>query len=143
MPRSQPRASGLCRLLSAPAGSRTFPTLICLSFSACLNPYPGYLCGAFIRFFPQSIGLPSVSRWSTFKLPILQFLYGTFSRLQLFDNLQTRRFARPSDCSYTAYKMLSSRGFYFSAYLGSLPSQAGDILTARFGQLTVKGLSPF
>ncbi len=41
-----------------------------------------------------------------------------------------------------------SRGFYFRAYLGSLPPQATDIrvypdiLTVRFGQLTVEGLSP-
>ena len=35
-----------------------------------------------------------------------------------------------------------SRGFYFRAYLSSLPPQAADILTVRFGQLTVEGLSP-
>ena len=35
-----------------------------------------------------------------------------------------------------------SRDFYFRAYLSSLPPQAADILTVRFGQLTVEGLSP-
>ena len=37
---------------------------------------------------------------------------------------------------------LGSRGFYFRAYLSSLPPRAADILTVRFGQLTVEGLSP-
>jgi hypothetical protein len=35
-----------------------------------------------------------------------------------------------------------SRGFYFHAYLGLLPPRAVDMLTVRFGQLTVRGLSP-
>ena len=35
-----------------------------------------------------------------------------------------------------------SRGFYFRAYLSSLPPRAADMLTVRFGQLTVEGLSP-
>ena len=37
---------------------------------------------------------------------------------------------------------LGSRDFYFRAYLGSLPPRAADMLTVRFGQLTVEGLSP-
>ena len=32
---------------------------LCESFSTCLDPYPGCLCGAFTRFFPQNFGLPS------------------------------------------------------------------------------------
>jgi hypothetical protein len=61
-----PRASvvsstpGLCRLLSVPAGRRTFPTLCCASFPACLDPYPGGSCGARTRFFPHDSGLPPV-----------------------------------------------------------------------------------
>jgi hypothetical protein len=31
---------------------------LCESFSTCLDPYPGCLCGAFTRFFPQNFGLP-------------------------------------------------------------------------------------
>lgn len=37
---------------------------------------------------------------------------------------------------------LGSRDFYFRAYLSSLPPRAADMLTVRFGQLTVEGLSP-
>jgi len=31
---------------------------LCESFYWCQNPYPGCLCGALNRFFPQSFGLP-------------------------------------------------------------------------------------
>ena len=31
---------------------------LCETFSACLDPCPGCLCGAFTRFFPQNYGLP-------------------------------------------------------------------------------------
>jgi hypothetical protein len=34
------RAQGLCRLLSAPAGSWPFPTLVLQSVLRCLDPYP-------------------------------------------------------------------------------------------------------
>jgi hypothetical protein len=55
-----PSTPGLCRLLSAPAGRRTFPTFLCTSFPACLDPYPGGSCGASTRFFPHDSGLPPV-----------------------------------------------------------------------------------
>lgn len=32
---------------------------LCESFSTCLDPYPGCLCGVLTRFFPQSFGLPA------------------------------------------------------------------------------------
>ncbi|SRR5713226_1889383 len=35
-----------------------------------------------------------------------------------------------------------SRDFYVRASHGSLPPHASDMLTVRFGQLTVRGLSP-
>jgi hypothetical protein len=61
-----PRASvvsstpGLGRLLSAPAGRRTFPTLLCASVPACLDPYPGSSWSASTRFFLHDSGLPRV-----------------------------------------------------------------------------------
>jgi hypothetical protein len=55
-----PSTPGLCRLRSAPAGRRTFPTLLCTSVPACLDPYPGGSCGALTRFFPHDSGLPPV-----------------------------------------------------------------------------------
>jgi len=65
---------------------------------------------------------------------------GLFSRLQSFTNVQARRFARHPDCSYRSAYTLGSRGFYIRAYHGSLPPRAPDMLTVRFGQLTVRGL---
>ena len=58
--RSHPWSTGLCRWLSAPAGRRTFPTLLCTSVPACLDPSPGSSCGARTRFFPHDSGLPPV-----------------------------------------------------------------------------------
>jgi hypothetical protein len=37
---------------------------------------------------------------------------------------------------------LSSRDFYIRTPHGLLPPRAPDMLTARFGQLTVRGLAP-
>jgi hypothetical protein len=66
-PRLYPRTVGLCRLLSAPAGRRTFPTLFCASFSACLDPYPGGSWSASTRFFLHDIGLPRVRTGSALR----------------------------------------------------------------------------
>jgi len=72
-----------------------------------------------------------------------QFLCGRLTRLQLFVYLQARRFARHPDCSHPCISSTQGgRGFYVPAYLGLLPRRAGDMLTVRFGQLTVEGLSP-
>jgi hypothetical protein len=67
---------------------------------------------------------------------------GLFSRLQSFSYVQARRFARHPDRSYRSAKAPGSRGFYVHAYLDLLPPRAVDMLTVRFGQLTVRGLSP-
>jgi hypothetical protein len=67
---------------------------------------------------------------------------GLFSRLQSFSYVQARRFVRHPDRSYRGAKAPDSRGFYVHAYLGLLPPRAVDMLTVRFGQLTVRGLSP-
>jgi hypothetical protein len=67
LPMVSPGSTGLCRLLSAPAGRRTFPTLLCVSFPACLAPYPGSSCGASTRYFPHDIGLPLVRNGSALR----------------------------------------------------------------------------
>jgi hypothetical protein len=58
--RIPPWSTGLCRLLSAPAGRRTFPTLLCTSFPTCLDLYPGSSWSASTRFFLHDFGLPRV-----------------------------------------------------------------------------------
>ncbi len=119
------------------------PSRLCGSFPTCLDPYPGGSCSAHTRFFPQDIGLPDVrTRSSASQYPYSNFRMGLYSRLQSFTHVQARRFARHPDCSYRSAYPLRSRGFYVRAYHGSLPPRAPDMLTVRFGQLTVRGLPP-
>jgi len=47
------RPSGLCRLLSAPAGHQSFPTLSLHSFPGCLAPYPGGFPRCSCSFLPS------------------------------------------------------------------------------------------
>ncbi len=136
----QSSTSGHPPLPGFPGATRRY---LCESFSACLDPYPGCSCGALTRFFPHDIGLPDVrTRSSASQYPYSDFRMGLFSRLQSFTDVQARRFARHPDCSYRSAYTLGSRGFYVRAYHGSLPPRAPDMLTVRFGQLTVRGLSP-
>jgi len=132
---SPPNAS-VCRLVQSVFAGCYQPLLgkgpsrryLCGSFSTCLDPYPGCSCGALPRFFTQDFGLPRVKSGSAHtRYPC----YGNFSRgkisgLQSFAYVQARRVARRSNCSYPLW---GSRGFYFRAYLESLPSQVPDILT--------------
>jgi hypothetical protein len=100
-PRLYPRTVGLCRLLSAPAGRRTFPTLFCASFSACLDPYPGGSWSASTRFFLHDIGLPRVRTGSALRnTRTATSIRHLFSRLQSFTHVQARRFARHPGCSH-------------------------------------------
>jgi hypothetical protein len=55
-----PRTQGLCRLLSAPAGSRTFPALSLQIFPHVLGPLPRLLLWCTCPFFPQDNGLPDI-----------------------------------------------------------------------------------
>ena len=73
------------------------------SFSTCKDPYPSSSCGAYTRFFPQDVGLPgNISRSALVRLTMHQQLQHRrfFTRLQSFDYLQARRFARHPDCSH-------------------------------------------
>ena len=66
------------------------------------------------------------------------------SGLQSFSYVQASRFARHPGCTdrRTPFGPLGSRGFYFHAYLGSLPPRVVDMLAVRIEQLTAWGLSP-
>ena len=52
MPRIQSRTQGLCRLLSAPAGNSTFPTLSLRIFPHVLGPLPRLLLWCSYPFLP-------------------------------------------------------------------------------------------
>ncbi len=115
------------------------------SFSTCLDPYPGCSCGAFTRFFPQDFGLPSRLIRSALSLihTIATSAWGNFrscSHSLMFkpaDLLATQIAPTAANISW-----LSSHGFYIRTSHGSLPPRAPDMLTVRFGQLTVRGLAP-
>ena len=100
--RPWPCSAGLCRLLPAPAGSRTFPALSLRIFLCVLGPLPRLLLWCLCPFLPTgqrpSRRYDPVGAWrppydSNFRMVL-------FSRPQLFDNLQARRFARPPCCPY-------------------------------------------
>ena len=142
-PRFHPCTAGLCRLLSAPAGMRTFPTLALRIFPHVPGPLPRRLLWCTHPFLPTR-QRPS-RRWDPVgaeQHPYSDFSRDSISGLQSFTNVQARRFARHPGRSYRSAYAPGSRGFYIRASHGSLPPRAPDMLTVRFGQLTVRGLSP-
>ena len=99
--RTSPWSAGLCRLLSAPAGSRTFPALSLRIFLCVLEPLPRLLPWCTCPFLPT--GLRPCRRsdpLGAWQHPHSNFSVAPISRLQLFDHLPARRFARPPCCSY-------------------------------------------
>ncbi len=61
VPRCYPCTLGLRRLLPAPAGRRTFPTLFCESFLTCLDPYPGGPQGALLVSSLRASAFPDLA----------------------------------------------------------------------------------
>lgn len=90
-----PSVPGLCRLRSAPAGKRTFPTLLCPSVPACLDPYPGSSRGASTRFFPRDSGLPPVRTGSA----LSNTPYSDCSTARFFEAAVLHACSGPQVCS--------------------------------------------
>jgi len=137
--RFYPRSQSLCRLLPAPARSRTFPTLSLRIFPRVPDPYPGGPQGAFTRFFPQGIGLPrscsgsALNKYPGQPLPSRGSSRGCshfvlFRPASLFAT-QVAPTAAPS-------RARGSHGFYVRAPHGSLPPRGPDMLGVRIEQLT-------
>ena len=184
MPRIQSRTQGLCRLLSAPAGNSTFPTLSLRIFPHVLGPLPRLLLwctypllptrhrpsqrydpvGA-VAFATMAFTRTAISVRHSFRGCSHSLMFRPVSLLAtpiaptagsrhsgfLQSSLRVRcvshrfRFGPQSDSHSTLHDSSNppgSRGFYFRAYLSLLPPRAADILTVRFGQLTVEGLAP-
>lgn len=103
---------------------------LCESFSGCLDPYPGGSSGAFTRFFPENIGLYQPGSGSA-----LNNTRTATSVRKGFRGCSHSLMFRPPDLLATPVApttailcSLGSRGFYFPAYLSSLPPRAGDML---------------
>ena len=96
-----PSTPGLCRLLSAPAGRRTFPTLSLRIFPCVLGPLPRRLVWCTYPFLPtRQRPSPRSDRVGAPPCPYSDFSTARFSRLQSFTHVQARRFAHHPGRSY-------------------------------------------
>lgn len=96
-----PLTPGLCRLLSAPAGRRTFPTLSLHICPCVLGPLPRRLLRCTCPFLPsRQRPSPRSDRVGAPQCPCSDFSMAPFSRLQSFPHVQARRFAHHPGRSY-------------------------------------------
>jgi len=101
LPTDSPWTTGLCRLLSAPAGPRTFPTLSLRILPCVLGPLPRQLVWCMYPFLPtRHRPSPRSDRVGAQQSPYSDFSTAPFSRLQSFRHVQAHRFARHPDRSY-------------------------------------------
>lgn len=100
-PRIPPCARGLCRLLSAPAGRRPFPTLSLRPLRRCPDPYPATLPGCACPFLRQRHrSHPTGNGFDAWISPRTATSAGSrISRLQSFVYLRAPALARPPGCS--------------------------------------------
>jgi hypothetical protein len=94
MPRWYPRSPGLCRVRSAPAGRRTFPTLSLRICPYVLGPLPRWLVRCSYPFLPsRQRPSPRSDRVGAPPCPCSDFSTAPFSGLQSFAHVQARRCA--------------------------------------------------
>ena len=96
-----PSTPGLCRLLSAPAGRRTFPALSLRICPYVLGPLPRWLVRCVYPFLPsRQRPSPRSDRVGAPQCPCSDFSTAPFSRLQSFTYVQARRYAHHPGRSY-------------------------------------------
>src|SRR6266853_6697376 len=96
-----PSTPGLCRLLSAPAGRRTFPTFSLRIRPCVLGPLPRLLVECIYPFLPpRHRPSPRSDQVGAQQRPYSDFSTAPFSRLQSFLHVQAHRCARHPDRSY-------------------------------------------
>ena len=138
-----PISTGLRRLLRAPAGRWSFPTLSLRSLYRRLDPYPATTQRCFfVRFFPLDIGLPLGSRGSAREIfPQRSFMWARISRLQSFVYLQAPILAWPTDCSDLQGSSPSRPpGRIHRAVLAPLPITSSGITTCPNRTIDTTGL---
>ena len=124
--------SSLCRLLPAPAGSGTFPTLSLRVFPWMLGPVSRRLRKCMCSFLP-SAHRPSPTGTkvgSTANIHTATSVWPSVSGRQSFLYVQASKFACHPGRSYLnrLLTLLGSRDVYFRAERMSLPSYASDML---------------
>jgi hypothetical protein len=100
-PSPSARKHSLRRLLRAPAGTRSFPTLSLRIFPCVLGPLPRRLVWCTYSFLPtRQRPSPREDRVGAPQYPYSDFSTAPISRLQSFADVQARRFARHPGRSY-------------------------------------------
>ena len=140
VPRWSPCTPGLCRLLSAPAGRRTFPTFSLRLCPYVLGPLPRWLLRCIYPFLPpRRRPSPHSDRVGAPQCSVQRLQYGAF-----FEAAVIRSCSGPQVCSPPRSLLPlrtmphGSRGFSVRASRGSLPPHAPDMLAVRIGQLTAE-----
>ena len=143
-PTDSPWTTGLCRLLSAPAGQRTFPTLSLRIFPYVLGPLPPAA-----RVVRLPVSSHTTTAFPSFGPGRRSTMCRTATSLRrAFRGCSHSRMFRPIGLLATQIAPTDtavpygSRDFYVRASRGLLPSHAPVMLTVRVGQLTVWGLTP-
>src|SRR5262249_12292764 len=144
LPPDDPCTTGLCRLLSAPAGRRTFPTFSLRIFPSVLGPLPRRLVWCLSPFLPtRQRPSPRSDRggaplWAVQRLPYGALVRGCSHALMFRPSGLLATQIAPTDPAVP----YGSRACYVRASRGLLPAHAPDMLTVRSGQWTVGGLAP-
>ena len=131
----RPRSRCLCRLLSAPAANRTFPTLSLRIFPQVPDPMPRQVSrSAFACFFLRASASP---RSRVGRLPA-SYPRTRLSTDRLFEAADIPLCSSPRVCSPPrsfpplCIQPQGGRDFYIRAERASLPQHAPDMLTVRF-----------
>jgi len=139
-----PATPGLCRLRSAPAGRRTFPTFS-LRISPCvLGPLPRRLVRCACPFLPsRQRPSPRADRVGAPPCPVQRLQYGALVEAAVIHSGSGPQVCSPPRSLLPLRPPPSgSRDFSIRASHGLLPPRAPDMLTVCIGQLTVWGLPP-
>ena len=144
--RLAPYTTGLCRLLSVPAGRWPFPTLELRVFPWMLGPVPRRSCEMhmLVSSLTTSAFPEKRERVGDHKNPLSDFRAGAFFAAVVIPNVLASKFACHPGRSYRCSQsdLQGSRGVYVRAEHMSLPSCASDMLAVRFRAIDGRGLSP-
>ena len=126
-----PSTPGLCRLLSAPAGRRTFPTLSLRIFPCVLGPLPRRLVRCACPFLPsRQRPSPRADRVGAPPCPVQRLQYGALVEAAVIHSGSGPQVCSPPRSLLPLRPPPSgSRDFSIRASHGLLPPRAPDMLT--------------
>ena len=144
-PLTQSPAAGLCRLLSAPAAQRSFPTLSLPIFPCVSGPILRLLPGCTCPFLPlEQWPSPSEDGVGAMHRPDnSHFCRIGISELQSFTNVQTHKVASHTGSSHPRVLRRRAAVAFTSAHITVRYLAVQRICSPpKSGQLTVRGLTP-